>query len=788
MIAKKISQNATATTTHTSLKPTPDISLRSNSDISSKITPDQLKLFASTFRGRVDVFSRRASRPDRKTGKIGYYAQIDYSSNGRRYLPLTYRDLLAHLEGQREDCSDVIGVYPLLPDETCNFLVFDFDNHQAGDTDASIKKEVLAIREMCESQNIPHLVERSRSGTGYHLWLLFEEPVSAVLARKFGTLLLLKGSETVNLPSFKTFDRMIPTSDHLPISRKTGRPGIGNMVALPLQGRAVLSSNSVFIDQNFEAYPDQWQTLTDTKRLSLDLIEQKVSEWSRTQNTFEDDAPWEKKDQRFHAEDVDGELGIVFADRLYLDSKNLRPRLQNQLRRLAAFSNPEFYKRQGLGFSTYNIPRIIYCGEDRENYICLPRGLLDILAKELDYADISYHLEDKREEGRKIKVQFQGELYPEQKLAASDLLKYDQGILSASTAFGKTVLGAYLIAKRKVNTLILVHNYEILKKWQKDLSNFLKINEPLPEKLTPKGRKKKLKSIIGTLKAASDQTTGVIDIAMISSLGKPGAVNELVKNYGMVIMDECHHGPARISDGVLSEVNAKYFYGLTATPVRGDGLEKKIFFSFGPIRHKFSAKNRAEKTGFNYQVRIKTTDFETDKTEIYEIYQELINDDARNTVLINDAIQSVDAGKTPIVVTKFRKHAELLRDAIQKEVKNTFLLLGGDNTKTLEEIEKIPESEPLVLVATGQYIGEGFNLPRLDTLILTVPVSSSTNVEQYAGRINRDYPGKSEVMIYDYYDERVPKLRGMYRRRLATYRKIGYNIESIPAENNAYAK
>lgn len=760
-----------------------DTSLNKNSEAPSLSYPttENFNLFISMFKGRSDVFSLRSARPDPKTGKYNYYVQKDYSSPNKPNRSLTNYELLAHLKGSKSDCSDVVGLYPVLPNETCFFLVFDFDDHN-NEGEQNLKDEVSALRKTCEEQAIGHLVERSRSGNGYHIWFFFEEALPVYIVREFGSALLLKSSEKDSLTNFRTFDRMIPASDHLPTNRKTGEKGIGNMVALPLQGQALKQGNSTFIDKNWQAYKDQWQVLKNTQKISLELLEQKIAEWGTLRvpdRTEEDDTPWESKNSIFHPEDIDGKIQIVLANRLYIDKTNLRPCIQNQLRRLAASNNPEFYKKQAMGFSVFKIPRIVYSGEDISHFICLPRGLKDELLEKLDNAKIGYELTEKRNKGHKIKVKFKGKLYPEQKLAAEKMLEHDGGVLCAATAFGKTVLGAYLISKRKVNTLILVHNYEILKNWQHDLNNFLDINHDLPEKFTKKGRKKKLKSLIGVFKSTSDTTTNIIDIAMVSSLGKPGEINELVKNYGMVIMDECHHSPTRTADGVLREINAKYLYGLTATARRSDGLSKQIFMLLGPKRYEYTAKDRAKKTNFDYIVYPILTKYTTDKKEIYEINAELIMNEKRNQQIISDAINCVKNGKFPIVITRFKNHAEYLYREIKRCIPNTFILTGGrKNENVLERINGLSNSDSFILVATGQYIGEGFNLPRLDTLILAAPSSFRNIIEQYAGRINRDYAGKNEVVIMDYVDENVPMLMNMYRRRKTAYRSIGYRIEA----------
>ena len=495
---------------------------------------------------------------------------------------------MAHLTGEKSDGSDVIGIYPLLPDDTCRFLVFDFDDHEAS-PGTVWQEDVDALRQICSQNSVPCYVERSRSGSGAHVWLFFDAPISAELARKFGSALLTKGAESVNLKDFKTYDRMLPAQEHLPDG------GLGNLIALPLQGQALQQGNSAFVDESWDAYPNQWEYLKSVQKISKTFIEEKSALWStdgelgtlaKTEDIEDTEKPWKKLPVLFHKEDAAQPLSITLANGIYIDAAGVKPRLQNALRRLAAYSNPEFYKKKALGFSTRNIPRIVFCGEDVGNFIHLPRGCQNQLTAQLATAEIPYTISEERQIGHKIKVDFHGSLYPAQAEAAAAMLAQDTGVLCAATAFGKTAVGAYLVAQRKVCTLVLVHNAEIMKNWLEDFEKFLQIDEPLPEYTTPKGRHKKLPSLIGTLSGGRNRLGGIVDVAMITSLGQGDAVNALVKNYGMVIMDECHHAGAAIAEDVLNAVSAKYVYGLTATPKRDDGQEQKIFMQLGPIRYR----------------------------------------------------------------------------------------------------------------------------------------------------------------------------------------------------------
>ena len=639
------------------------------------------------------------------------------------------KKIIAHLLGTKEDGSDVIGVYPLLSNGTCRFIVFDFDNHEKGaevtdfaNTDNEWHKEVDALRKICELNGIRPLVERSRSGKGAHVWIFFKKAIPAATARNFGFLLLDKGSTSINLKSFHYYDRMYPSQDVA--------SSIGNLIALPLQGQALKNGNSAFVDENWNAYPDQWDALFNkTRKLGIEDVEQCMAKWQGelaevrgTLTNIEKNVrpkPWKKKCE-FCKSDVVGKLHMVLGNGVYIDTLNLMPRIQNQIRSLAAFDNPEFYKNKRLGYSNYYNFSAVYLGKDIDGYIQIPRGLRENIIQECEKAGISVDVSDQRETGQPIRVSFKGDLRMQQELAAEKLLSHSDGVLSAATAFGKTVVCSYLIAERKVNTLILLQSKDLLNQWVDELNHFLEIREEPPEYETKTGRKKKRNSVIGVLHGNKNTLTGIIDVAMVGSMYSRGQFNERINSYEMVIMDECHHAASNTSMELLQKINAKYVYGVSATPKRGDSLDRIIYMLLGPLRHRFTALERA------------------------------------------------------------KEHAKFLHDALKEKADHVFLLYGDNSDKENAEIrvklKQIPENESLILVATGQKIGEGFDFPRLDVLMLAAPVSFEGRLEQYVGRLNRDYVGKEAVYVYDYIDSHVRYFDKMYAKRLRTYRKTGFSI------------
>ena len=644
--------------------------------------------------------------------------------------------------------------------------------------------EVNALREICTLFDIPVLVERSRSGKGAHVWIFFEKPIDAAIARQFGFTLLEKGSEYVNLTSFRYYDRMLPAQEEL----KDG--GIGNLIALPLQGKAVKNGNSVFVNNKWEPYDNQWQILKGTKKLSeadvKGFLERNKSNEGKTDNSCAD-KPWQRN-KHFLKSDCDGTIHAIISNCIYIDKTNLKPRIQNQIRRIAAVSNPTYFKNKAMGLSNFNNSRYIYMGYDDSGYICIPRGLFDEIERKCQEDEIDLTVLDERCEGRKLSVSFSGQLREEQQKAVDYFKDKDTGILSAATAFGKTVVCSNIIATRKVSTLILLESSALIEQWQDALETFLDINEELPEYLTKTGRIKKRKSLIGVIHGTKDTSTGIIDIAMVGSLKKKGEFHERLKSYGMVIVDECHHSASDTMSEVLMEVCAKYVYGVTATPFRGDGLEKINNMLLGPIRFQYTAKEKAESQGIDHIVIPRFTRVVNphgqNKMHINDAYEILRSSSVRNEQICEDIRKCISEGRTPVVLSKFVEHAELIYDNIKNYADKVFLLTGSQTRKQQkmirQEMNSISNDESMILVATGQLVGEGFDFPRLDTLIMATPVAWKGLVEQYAGRLNRDYEGKENVVIFDYIDSNIRVFDNMYAKRLKAYKRIGYSLQGEP--------
>ncbi len=769
---------------------------RSNVETKQSEAHEKVKMFMFLFKGRDDVYAKRW---ENKQGKAGY-APVCWNEwrsgickkpkgkcaecEHKAYAILDENVIEQHLRGNL-----VLGLYPMCQDETCHFLAIDFD-------DDGWQEDVAFVRSICREEGIPIAVERSRSGNGAHAWFFFSQPIAASVARKFGSALLTFAMNQRHEIGFFSYDRLFPNQDTMP------KGGFGNLIALPLQPNARKAGNSVFVDEKFEPYVDQWQYLRDIAKLSPEEIDHffrhlcKGDELGTLRKEVDaeetKERPWEPgATELFHAtaKDFPKQVEMVKGNMLYIDKKAFSQRALNCLKRLAAFRNPEFYKAQAMRLPTFNKPRIIGCSQETERYLCLPRGCEEEVVTLLAESDSVIQWQDERNSGKRIRVEFNGELRSEQQAAAAALLKYDTGVLAATTAFGKTVVAANLIAQRKVNTLILVHRQQLAAQWRSRLAEFLTIDEELPVLEVKRGRKKE-RSLIGQLGAGKNALSGIIDVAVIQSMHSGDEIKACAREYGMVIVDECHHISAFSFEAVLRQVNARYVYGLTATPTRKDGHQPIIFMQCGPIRYRVDARKQAEERPFEHYIIPRFTGFqapieknESDMT-IQELYNEIMQSEVRNQLIVDDVINNYKRGRHALILTERTVHVEELRKRLLPAIPDVVVMTGGKGAKETRRIQTLladmPEDKPLTIIATGKYIGEGFDEARLDTLFLAMPISWKGTLQQYAGRLHRLWSEKKEVQIYDYVDNQVRMLEKMYNRRLTGYGAIGYKGKGEP--------
>lgn len=744
-------------------------------------TPDsneeKADLFLTLFRGREDIYPKRWE--NNKTNRSGYSPVCENEwakpickkptikcsdCSHQKFSPLNTVAVGAHLRGLA-----TIGTYAIRADDTCLFLACDFD-------ESSWQSDLLAFCETARSLGIDVAMERSRSGKGGHAWIFFADPVPARLARSLGTLIIAKCSERNIRLSLESYDRFFPTQDFLP------RGGFGNLIALPLQKIPRENGNSCFIDNLFEVIADQWAHLSSVRRLYKDELDLLLKEYLPKSNfkrpdAFEDVA-WltdnEILDKTSVAQEYDRSLEdqdvkITFGPMLSIPIKGLPTKVIARLKKTSSFANPEFYKLQRMRMQTYPNPRFIFSGEVRPDHLLLPRGVLDKATKILQEVGASVVIRDERISKKKVKVDFEGTLTPVQEKAIKKVKESDLGILMAPPGAGKTVMACKLIADRKVSTLILVHRQPLLEQWKERISSFLKI--PIKE--------------IGTLSGLKKKITGKVDVGMLQSISRLADLSEIAEKYSQIIIDECHHIPATSFEAILKQLPARYVLGLSATPYRKDGLEKIMFLQCGPIRHEIlpSEVSELRKEVFIYETSLVFPDELGRQPPYHVLIHHLVQNESRNHLIATKVAEALELNRFPLLVSDRKDHLELLEQLVQKMSPDVeIIVLEGTltNKQRRSSLARVAElrstKKKVMLMATASLIGEGFDLPELDTLVFSTPLSFEGRLIQCAGRIHRASEDKKSAQIIDFVDSYNAMFLKMYRGRISTYRKIGYRI------------
>lgn len=732
-------------------------------------TAEKLVLFRRLFRGRDDVYAVRWE--SKATGKSGYAPacenewrpgicekpRIKCSDCGHRRLsPLTDAVVYAHLAGEQ-----TIGVYPLLEDDSCHFLAADFD-------EAEWREDAGAFVQSCRELGVPAALEVSRSGEGAHVWVFFASRVSARDARRLGAAIISHTCARTRQLKLGSYDRLFPNQDTMP------KGGFGNLIALPLQKRPRDQGRSVFVDANLQPFPDQWAVLASIRPMSPLDIEPTILRATGGVHPLdvsfidEEDLakPWQRGASLAQklAGSMPTALDVTLANLVYFEKAQLPQSLANRLIRLAAFQNPEFYKAQAMRLSVWDKPRVIGSAENFPQHIALPRGCLEAAMTLLKDNGIRCEIHDKRHVGDVLTVSFICTLRGDQEIAVSAMLHRDIGVFCAPTAFGKTVTAAALIARRGVNTLVLVHRTELLKQWQERLRAFLGVG----------------KGVIGTIGGGKAKPTGKIDIAVMQSLSRKGEVDALVENYGHVVIDECHHVGATSFEAILKRVRAQFVLGLTATPIRRDGQQPIIFMQCGPIRH-VAAKATGAPSELEVRPLLRHERIDLPPASgIQEVFRHLANDTQRTEIVAGEVRAAFVAGRKVLVLTERTEHLAAIEAALNGTIARLFVLHGRMSKKQraglIEEIDALPPAAPRILLATGKLVGEGFDHPPLGTLVLAMPISWKGTLAQYAGRLHREHASKADVRIIDIVDTGHPALHRMWEKRRRGYRAMGYRI------------
>lgn len=740
-----------------------------STDVPTLSTKQKVQLFRRLFRGRTDVYPLRWE--SRNSGKSGYAPacanewrtgicekpHIRCADCGHRILlQLDDQAIYAPLAGDH-----TVGLYPLMPDNTCYLLSVDFNEE-------GWREDAMAFGQSCRALGVPVSLEISRSGNGADAWIFFSSAVAARDARRMGSAIISHTCARTRQLELSSYDRLFPNQDVLP------EGGFGNLIALPLQKQPREHGCSVFVDDGFQPYADQWAYLASVRTMDARDIEGVV--FRATDGTHpldvafiaeEDQAePWKPPialPKRL-AGRMPTSLTLTLANQLYFEKAQLPQSLLNRLIRLAAFQNPEFYRAQARGFSVWDKPRIIGRAENCLRHIALPRGCRDEVMTLLRDNHIAWDVRDERCAGEPVAVSFAGALRDDQQAAVADLLRHDTGILHAPTAFGKTVTAAAMIARRSVNTLVLVHRRELLDQWRERLQAFLA--------LAPRD--------IDTIGSGKSKATGRIDIAMLQSVAPDGTRGELLRRYGQVIVDECHHVSAASFEAVLKAVNARYVLGLTATPVRRDSQQPVMFMLCGPIRHAAKSPASAPQLLEVLPQRLTAEVDVTSHAPIQDVFAHLANDAQRTHMIAEGIRNQYRQGRNVLVLTERTDHLDYLQQALRDDVHPLFVLHGRlarrARAAQLAALNALANDAPRVVLATGKLVGEGFDHPALDTLVLAMPISWKGTLQQYAGRLHREHVAKSSVRVLDYVDVAHPALLRMWEKRQRGYRAMGYQL------------
>jgi len=730
-------------------------------------TDQKVTLFRRLFRGRVDIYPTRwksakgrsgyspACGNEWKTGLCNKPKVKCADCDNRLFLPVTDQVIYDHLSGKH-----IVGVYPLLEDDTCYFLAVDFDKSEW-------KEDSRSFIQSCIELEIPAALEISRSGKGAHAWVFFSHPVPAREARQLGAALISYTCDRTRQLSLASYDRFFPNQDIMP------KGGFGNLIALPLQKQPRENGCSVFVDHDLTPYPDQWQYLSSLKPISLSELEAAQLRASDGKHPLDvaflpeenDHKPWQRPltAQNQISGSLPDELNLVVANQVFIAKSDLTQTLANRLIRIAAFQNPEFYKAQAMRLPVWDKPRIIGCAENFPHHIGLPSGCLEPVLELLAQNNVRAVIQNERVSGKKIKTKFTGQLRNDQKTSVRKMMKHDMGVLCAPTAFGKTVTAAAMIARRKVSTLILVHRTELLTQWKERMATFLDLPKGLP----------------GALGGGKNKLSGEIDIAVMQSLSKREDIHEILDSYGQIIIDECHHISAFSFETILKQAKAKFILGLTATPVRRDGHHPIIFMQCGPIRHT-AAQPKNLPTELEVWPQYIPAPSCPHDAEIQDVFKALVNDVKRTEKIARDIVNAYQEGRKVLVLTERTEHLSLLQTCLAEAVPTCYVLHGRLSKKqraeTFGSLSELDEKAPRVLLATGRFIGEGFDHPPLDTLVLAMPISWKGTLQQYAGRLHREHSEKKDVRIYDYIERDQPKLARMWDKRERGYRAMGYKV------------
>jgi superfamily II DNA or RNA helicase len=749
-----------ADSTNSVPSPPPGQSVRTGPD---QLARDRVALYRSLFAGRDDVYAYRWERDGKKGWSPKYDRQPGQTwaeaKDARQYLPLTNAVIHDHLSGKT-----TIGLYPMLPDDSCQLLACDFDG-------ADWRLDAQAYAQAACAAGVPTAVEISRSGQGAHAWMFFTEPVPALDARALGFALLREAMAVRGELGLDSYDRFFPTQDYLPAKGE----GLGNLIALPLQKQCRAKGTTVFVDPDaFHVHDDQWGFLGGLRRLSLAEVQRLVTELRPAavgpearlfRSALREEPPPPRT--------VQAEWGGMLA----VHRAGLPPSLLTSLKHAASLPNPEFYKNENLRISNWNTPRFVRCYTEDLQLLYLPRAMAASAHAMLAEAGSRLEITDQRPEPEPIEVNFLGTLRQPQQTAVTELARHDLGVLEAPPGAGKTVMGCALIAHHKVPTLVLVDRTPLMEQWRERIAAMLDVD---PQQ-------------VGQIGGGKTKPTGVIDLAMMQTLARMADAGDRLAGYGLVIVDEAHHAGAPTVEKAVRRIPARRWIGLTATAYRRDGLGPVIFMHCGPKRHVIPMIDKTDPEPMARIVHVHQTDFvlpdEIDTTRPGAItsivFNGLVADDARNTQVCDDVHSALTRNRNCLVLTRQTKHVDTLANLLAERGHHPCTLYATKKAKELKELLALlanppADGSPLLVIATDRYVGEGYDRPQLDTLFLAHPVSFKGSMVQYIGRILRTHPGKTSIEVHDYVDSHLGVLAAMWRKRSRSYTQLGFTTDPPP--------
>lgn len=705
---------------------------------------EHITLFKSRFQGRQDVYAVRWE----KDGKSGYMPayKVDWSDynkhkaaggsfkdySKKEYLPFGDDAIINHLSDK-----ETIGVYPLLEDNTSHFIAADFDEE-------NWKESILKLHQTCLKFEIPSYIERSRSGNGGHLWIFFEENFPAEQGRKLMFELLREATIISHFEKEPSFDRLFPNQDF-----HSGK-GLGNLIALPLNGKATQNGNSMFLNsETFEPYNNQFETITGFKKLSknksLGLYE-----------SFFNHIPQEPiKSNIIPATST--EIEIQISNQVYLKRFQLNKKLITFLRDNLNFLNSDYLVKKNMGKSTFNIEKYFRLIEETTDGVIIPRGFVANIVNFCKQESISFKVIDNRKKLDSVEFDSEIELLPHQEIALEKIAEKDFGVIVSPPGSGKTIIGLEIIAQKRQPALIVVHRKQLFDQWIERIQSFLKI---------PKRE-------IGQIGNQKFTIGKEVTVAMIQSLTRSEEISKIANSFGTIIVDECHHIPAKSFREAIVNFNSFYLYGLTATPKRKNNDEKLIYVYIGNILYNAEQKQEIKESDIKAEINIRETnlfapfDYKIDKYET--ISRILIHDTQRNALIIEDIEKHVNRFKTILVLTERKAHVDIL-NLYLKDKFETITIHGDDSEQSRKsKLEQLKQGHYKIVISTGQYFGEGVDIDNLECLFITYPFAFEGKLVQYIGRIQRS--GKPPV-IFDYRDAKIDYFNKMFKQRNRYYKKL----------------